>query len=51
VEKARVMSVRAGFVTLRLHSDAAQATAESELQERTIALYPDELLVDTGETP
>jgi Tfp pilus assembly protein PilP len=51
VEKARVLSVRAGFVTLRLHSDATQATAESELQERTIALYPDELLVDTGETP
>ena len=51
VEKARVLSVRAGFVTLRLHSDATQATPESELQERTIALYPDELLVDTGETP
>lgn len=51
VEKARVLSVRAGFVTLQLNPDATQATAESELQERTIALYPDELSVDTGETP
>jgi Tfp pilus assembly protein PilP len=50
VEKARVLSVRAGFVTLQLYPDATQ-TAESELQERTIALYPDELSVDTGETP
>lgn len=45
-EKARVLSVRAGFVTLQLIPDATQATAESELQERTIALYPDELSVD-----
>jgi Tfp pilus assembly protein PilP len=50
VEKARVLSVRAGFVTLQLYPDASQATPESELQERTIALYPDELSVD-GETP
>jgi Tfp pilus assembly protein PilP len=50
VEKARVLSVRAGFVTLQLYPDATQATPESELQERTIALYPDELSVD-GETP
>lgn len=50
VEKARVLSVRAGFVTLQLYPDATQPTAESELQERTIALYPDELSVD-GETP
>jgi Tfp pilus assembly protein PilP len=49
LEKARVLSVRAGFVTLQLYPDATQ-TAESELQERTIALYPDELSVD-GETP
>ena len=50
VEKARVLSVRAGFVTLQLYPDATQPTAETELQERTIALYPDELSVD-GETP
>jgi Tfp pilus assembly protein PilP len=50
LEKARVLSVRAGFVTLQLYPDATQSTAETELQERTIALYPDELLVD-GETP
>jgi Tfp pilus assembly protein PilP len=50
VEKARVLSVRAGFVTLQLFPDATQSTAEAELQERTIALYPDELSVD-GETP
>ncbi|HWN67957.1 MAG TPA: pilus assembly protein PilP [Haliangium sp.] len=50
VEKARVLSVRAGFVTLQLYPDATQPTAETELQERTIALYPDELSVE-GETP
>jgi Tfp pilus assembly protein PilP len=49
VEKARVLSVRAGFVTLQLYPDATQET-NAPLQERTIALYPDELSVD-GETP
>lgn len=49
-EKARVLSVRAGFVTLQIIPEAAQGVPESALQERTIALYPDELPVD-GELP
>lgn len=49
-EKARVLSVRAGFVTLQIIPEAAQGVPDSALQERTIALYPDELPVD-GELP
>ncbi len=50
VEKARVMSVRAGFVTLQIAPEVVQGSPESQLQERTIALYPDEIPVD-GEMP
>jgi Tfp pilus assembly protein PilP len=47
LEKARVLSVRAGFVTLQITPDAAaQGTTPAELQERTIALYPDEIPVE-----
>lgn len=50
LEKARVTSVRAGFVTLQLAPEAVPGGPESQLQERTIALYPDEIPVD-GEMP
>jgi Tfp pilus assembly protein PilP len=50
LEKARVMSVRAGFVTLQIAPEVVQGSPESQLQERTIALYPDEIPVD-GEMP
>lgn len=50
VEKARVTSVRAGFVTLQITPEVVQGGPESQLQERTIALYPDEIPVD-GEMP
>lgn len=50
VEKARVTSVRAGFVTLQIAPEVVQGGPESQLQERTIALYPDEIPVD-GEMP
>jgi Tfp pilus assembly protein PilP len=50
LEKARVTSVRAGFVTLQIAPEVVQGGPESQLQERTIALYPDEIPVD-GEMP
>jgi Tfp pilus assembly protein PilP len=50
VEKARVTSVRAGFVTLQITPEVVPGGPESQLQERTIALYPDEIPVD-GEMP
>ena len=50
LEKARVTSVRAGFVTLQIAPEVVPGGPESQLQERTIALYPDEIPVD-GEMP
>lgn len=50
LEKARVTSVRAGFVTLQMTPEVAQGGPETQLLERTIALYPDEIPVD-GEMP
>lgn len=44
-EKARVSSIRTGFVNLQLTPEAGAGT--NEPQEKAIQLYPDELLPDT----
>lgn len=44
-EKARVSSIRTGFVNLQLTPDTS--TSEAEPQQKAIQLYPDELLPDT----
>ena len=44
-EKARVSSIRTGFVNLQLTPDTG--AGESGPQEKAIQLYPDELLPDT----
>lgn len=49
IEKARVSSVRAGFVSLEIIPDATQNQSAPEPQERIIPLYPNELLVEDGE--
>ncbi|WP_428261911.1 pilus assembly protein PilP [Haliangium sp.] len=46
LEKAQVISVRSGFVSLRISPDntaSADPTMPQAVQERTIALYPEEL--------
>ncbi|ACY12892.1 hypothetical protein [Haliangium ochraceum] len=49
-EKARVDSVRAGFVTLQIYPENTTGAPDALFQERTIALYPDEIPVD-GDLP
>lgn len=49
IEKARVSSVRAGFVSLEIIPEASQSQTTPEPQERIIPLYPNELLVEDGE--
>lgn len=48
LEKAQVVSVRAGFVTLRINADASagQDPTAPLAEDRTIALYPEELQVE-----
>lgn len=49
IEKARVSSVRAGFVSLEIIPDVTQNQSAPEPQERIIPLYPNELLVEEGD--
>lgn len=46
-EKARVESIRTGFVNLQLSPDASLNQPDAEPQKRAIQLYPDELLPET----